>query len=214
MKHNLRYRFITIPNKLMADIRISVDDKQTEFNSVYDGGKSSALMLFPFIALQILKFNEVDENGRRSRQQWNPNDTLTMTRYNYPILIRELTAIMNDMKIPEMYSYTGSRLDVNVEAAEKARRVFMISNATLELVPIVIEQQDESRVEGIKMKFNNEQSVVALTLNELDSLLYQMNHTDIENLAINLYNRFASDGSVSDIDMNKQPIVDIQPKGL
>ena len=198
----------------MADIRISVDDKQTEFNSVYDGGKSSALMLFPFIALQILKFNEVDENGRRLRQQWNPNDTLTMTRYNYPILIRELTAIMNDMKIPEMYSYTGSRLDVNVEAAEKARRVFMISNATIELVPIVIEQQDESRVEGIKMKFNNEQSVVALTLNELDSLLYQMNHTDIENLAINLYNRFASDGSVADIDMNKQPIVDIQPKGL
>ena len=210
MKHNIRYRFLTIPNKLTADIRLTIEDRQTEYNSVYEGGRGTSITLFPFIALQILKPAEIDEMGNRKVVR-NPNDSITMTRFTYPIMIRELTAIANDMKIPTMYSYTGSRLDINNDEAEKARRVFMIGTTTLELIPIIIEQQEDVRVEGIKMKFNNEQSVVGLTINELDSLIHQMNHTDLETLSMSLYNRFLM-GTPMPEPAYDRPIVDIQPK--
>lgn len=212
MKHSLKYRFLTIPNKLTADLRITVEDRQTEFNSAYDGGKSTSITLFPFITLQILKLGEVGDDGRRIRPQWNSNDSITMTRFTFPIMLRELTAIANDLKIPEMYSYTGTRLDINSEYAEKARRVFMIGNTTLELIPVIIEQGEDTRVEGIKMKFNNEQSTVGLTINELDSLISQMNHTDIEVLTMTIYNRYIM--GVPEVPERgyDRPIVDIQPK--
>lgn len=212
MKQTIRYRFLVIPTKLSAEIRITFDPSQSEYNSSYEGGTSTSISLFPFISITLTRPSEVDENGKFSRGQYNPNDTLTMTKFTLPIFIRELTAICNDMRIPEMYSYTGSRLDLNDTEAEKARRVFMIATTTLELVPVVIEQLDDTRVEGVKMKFNNEQSSVALTINELDALVYNLNHLDPDNLALQLYtSNTHKDTAKANVDKPK-PYVDIAPK--
>lgn len=213
MKHNIRYRWLTIPNKLAGEIRITIDDRTNGIiQSVYDGGKSTSYSIFPFITLQIIRPSEVDDTGKRIRAQWNPNDSLSLTKFNFPIMLRELTGIANDLKIPSMYSYTGRRLDLNPEEAEKVRRVFMIGNTTLELIPVVIEQLDDTRVEGIKMKFNNEQSSVGLTINELDSLITNMQNLDPDALAlimgINALNGVKSDQPNEPL----KPYVDIQPK--
>ena len=53
----------------------------------------------------------------------------------------------------KVHTYHGKRLELNEEVAAKIRRVFMIGNVTLELSAVVVVQQDESRVEGIKVKF-------------------------------------------------------------
>ena len=68
----------------------------------------------------------------------------------------------------------------------------MIGTVTLELTAVVITQQDESRVEGIKMKYNNEQSTVLLTLNDLRSLIFTLEHTDIDNVSMSLYKLFGN----------------------
>lgn len=212
MKQTIRYRFLTVPTKLSAEIRITFDPTQSEYVSSYEGGTSTSISLFPFISITLTRPSEVDENGKFTRGQYNPNDTLTMTKFTLPIFIRELTTICNDMRIPEMYTYTGSRLDLNNAEAEKARRVFMISTTTLELVPVVIEQLDDTRVEGVKMKFNNEQSSVALTINELDALIYNLNHLDADNLALKMYTSAINKNSAKPNAEKPKPYVDITPK--
>lgn len=212
MKQIIRYRFFSISGKMSGEVRISLDNKQVEYTSIYDSGSTTSLSLFPFITLSIIRPKEIDENGNRIASQWNPNDSLIMSKFTFPIFIREINAIYNDMKIPEMYSYTGSRLDINNKEAEKARRVFMIANTTVELIPVIIEQLDDTRIEGIKMKFNNEQSSIGLTINELDALVYNINHLDVDSLALQMYTNYANKNVYRNGINTTTPHVDITPK--
>ena len=41
MKQIVRYRYLTIPNKLTGEIRITVDDRAAEYSSAFDGGTST-----------------------------------------------------------------------------------------------------------------------------------------------------------------------------
>ena len=91
----------------------------------------------------------------------------------------------------------------------------MIGNVTLELSAVVIVQDDESRIEGIKMKFNNEQSSVLLTLNELTSLIYNLDHLDVDSVALMLYMNYITKPdkpTTFDSSSLQQPVVDILPK--
>ena len=212
MKQTVRYRFLTVPNKLYADVRVTVDEtSRAETKSTYDGGKSTSMILLPMINIQILKPLEIDENGRRFRPAISSNDSLGLTKFNLPAFISELKGIYNDMKIPDLYTYRGDRLDLNDKAAEKIRRAFIIGRTSIEFRAVVIEQPNETgsinRLEGIKMKFNNEESSVLLTLREIESMLWVFNHVDIDNIVLTMY--------LNLIDRNayeyKKPVVDIVP---
>lgn len=216
MKQIVRYRFMTIPNKLHADIRLTVDDdSRAELKSTYEGGKSTNLVLLPMINLQIVKPLESDANGRRFRPLPQLNDSIGLTKFNLPTFIMELKAIFNDMKTPDLYTYRGDRLDINEGLADKVRRAFIIGRTSIELRPIIIEQPNETgaidRIEGIKMKFNNESSIVYLTLREVESILWTFNHLDIDNLILNMYLSFIDRSSTSSYERSK-PVVDIVPK--
>lgn len=212
MKQIVRYRHLTIPGKLTSDIRIMVDDRGSEYHSNMNMNDSTSINLFPVINLSITRLGDVDENGNKIKAPWNPNDSLGMTKYNLPIFVDELYNIQQDMKIPELYTYHGKRLEINEEIASKIRRVFMIGNVTLELTAIVITQNDDSRLEGIKMKFNNEQSSVQLTLNELNSLIFNYKHIDIDSISLLLYLNYIKRPDVSSFDSLMKPEVDIIPK--
>lgn len=212
MKQIVRYRHLTIPGKLTSDIRIMVDDRGSEYHSNMNMNDSTSINLFPVINLSITRLGDVDENGNKIKAPWNPNDSLGMTKYNLPIFVDELYNIQQDMKIPELYTYHGKRLEINEEIASKIRRVFMIGNVTLELTAIVITQNDDSRLEGIKMKFNNEQSSVQLTLNELNSLIFNYKHIDIDSISLLLYLNYVKRPDVSSFDSLMKPEVDIIPK--
>ena len=214
MKQTVRYQILTVPGKLRSDVRIIVDDSRpAEFSSNYEGLNNS-LTLHPLVTLSIIRPSEVDENGTRVRAPWNPNDSLGMTKFSLPIFLKELAGINKDMEIPELYTYHGKRLEINEEAAAKIRRVFMIGTVTLELSAVVVTQADESRVEGIKMKFNNEQSSVILTLNELTSLLYNLQSVNVDSIAIALYMNYINrpDKPKTFQPGTFQPKVDIIPK--
>jgi hypothetical protein len=145
------------------------------------------LGLFPFVTVALTKQSETDENGNKVKSPWNPNDSLGMTRYTLPIFTRELNGIYQDLKTNNLYTYAGQRLELNEEVASKVRRVFMVGNTTVELSAVVILQPDESRVEGIKMKFNNEQSSVLLTLNDIEALTMALCNMDIDSVALLMY---------------------------
>lgn len=203
MKQIIRYRYLLINNKLSGDIRL-VMDKNPEYNSTYDGGISNNLTLYPIIGLSIIR-NEINEEGKRIKQTWNMNDHLSMTKFSLPIMIRELKCIEKDMFIPDLYQYNKNILELNTTKAELSRRVFIIGSTTLELSPVVLEE-DEKRLEGIKMKFNNESSVVGLTLNELRSLIYNLEHLDVDNICIQLFFHYNKTKST-----NVSNVVDIIP---
>lgn len=215
MKQIVKYRALTVANKLTIDIRITIDDRAAEYASAFDGNKSTSIMFYPLVTISLTKPPETDDNGNRIRAPWNPNDNLGMTKFNLPIFFEELSGIRHDMKIPELYTYHGKRLELNEEAAQKIRRVFMIGNMTLELsAVVVIKPEDDSRVEGIKMKFNNEQSSVLLTLNELDSLIYNIDHLDVDSIAFMMYLNYIQKPEKPTMftPATLTPTVDIKPK--
>lgn len=189
MKQMVRYRMLTITGKLSMEVRLTVND-QSAYVSMRDGAKYVSVNMSPVIGLSIIKPLEIDENGNRIRAPWNQNDHLTMTKYSLPILYEELYGIQQDMKRSDLYTYHGKRLEINESLAEKVRRVFMIGNTTIELSAVVIVQLDETRVEGIKMKFNKEPHSVLLTVNELNSLVFNLGHMDADAIALGMYQAF------------------------
>lgn len=218
MKQIVKYRILTIPTKVTLDLRITVDDRAAEYVSMFEGNKSTSITCYPVISLALLRPTETDENGQRIRAPWNPNDSIGMTKFSMPVFINELKTLKKDMEIPEMYTYHGKRLELNEALAAKARRVFMIGSTTIELSPVVlIKPEDESRIEGIKMKFNNEHSSVLLTLNEMEALLFNLDHTDVDSLSMILYlNYISKPGKQNNFDSSSLRVpsteVDIKPK--
>ena len=216
MKQIVKYRILNITGKLTMEIRLTVENNGGEYISMRDGNRYTNVNLSPVIGLSLLKASETDENGNKIAAPWNRNDHLSMTKYNLPILYEELHGIQQDMKKPELYKYQGNRLELNEGLAEEVRRVFMISQTTVELSAVVIVQPDETRVEGIKMKLNNEQSVVLLTLNELNSLVFNIDHIDVDNTALLMFNNFVKNAdsiNTTTTEFNfPLPAVDIVPK--
>lgn len=213
MKQVVTYNFGNIPGKLRASVRIIVDTKSVEYTSTFNGNSSTTLTLSPIINLGIVRASEIDENGNRARAPWNINDNLSMTKYTLPIFIEELKEMKAKMKTSELYTYQGKRLEINEEKAEEVRSPFMIGSMTVELSAVVI-TQDESRMEGVKMKFNNEQSSVLLTLNDLTSLIHIMSTIDIDSIAMLMYlNYISKPDKPKTFDASSfQTQIDIAPK--
>lgn len=215
MKKILKYRFMTIPKKLAGDIRVTIDDRSPEYRSNYDSGETISLRLMPFITLSIVRPATQDDEGRTVRAPFNLNDSLGMTKFNLPIFIDNLGSIREAMKTPNLYTYQGQRLEINDKSAEVARRVFTIGSTVIEMIPVVIEIDESNKVEGIKVKFNNEGSSFTLTLNEMTSLYWNLNHIEIDDTAISMYKTYiTSSSATTTINTPKQyqPIVDISPK--
>lgn len=187
MKRYVRYQSSVVPKKLRVEVRITVDDRGVEYTSEFDGNVSTNISFFPIVTLTIQRQGEIDDNGNKTKAPWNPNDSLGMSRFNMPLLVNALKRISKNMERKELYTYQGSRLELNEKLAEDIRDVFMIGNITVELSAVVIIQPDDSRIEGIKMKFNNEQSSVLLTLNELEILTYNLDHMDVDSIALLIY---------------------------
>lgn len=213
MKQYLKFQSLVIAGKLRTEIRIMLDNKSPEFISNKEDTRSVILSLFPTICISLTKPLERGEDGKVIPAVWNPNDSLSMTKYNFPIFLEELIGMKNDMKTPDLYVYTGKRLELNEDAAAKIRRVFMIGSVTVEFSAVVIVQPDDTRVEGIKMKFNNEQSSVFLTLNEISSLAFNLSHMDIDSISLAMYLNYANKpNKTTSFDSSSLPKVDIIPK--
>lgn len=191
MKQSLKYNMLTIPNKLKVDIKILLDDKGAEYIS--DDNEFFSLSIYPLIIISIVRPFIVNEDGLKKKPTWNPNDSLILTKYNFPLLIRELEEIQKDLKIRELFSYVGDRLELNEDLADKIIRKIKLGNNAIELTPIII-SKEEGRIEGIKLKINNEDSVIKLSINDLDSLIYNLKHMDIESISFMLYNKYNRKG--------------------
>ena len=186
MKQVVRYHFLSIPKKVRCDLRLTLDDRNGVNNSEFEGNSYTNFHIYPLITVSIIREGTTDETGAFVKAPWNANDNLGLTKFTLPIFIRELGAIKNDMAIPELYSYQSNRLELNEAAAAKVRKAFMVGTNAVEFSPVVIDQE-ETKLEGIKVKFNNEDSVVYLTLNEVESLYYNLYHLDIDNTVLMLY---------------------------
>jgi hypothetical protein len=214
MRQTVRYLVLIIPSKLRVDVRLSVDEEHNpEYRSTSENGdKNVSLSMFPFVGISIMRPGEIGEDGRRIRAPWNPNDHLTLTKFTLPIFIHRLKEIQANLRIKELYKYQGKRLELDEEIAKDVRLAFMIGQSAVELTPVVIVQDDDSRVEGIKMKFNNEQSHVLLTLNELYSLYHNLTYIDVDIIALNIYNSYISRNGSSSFNSNR--IVTAQKKDI
>lgn len=212
MKNIVRYRALTVPGKLIGELRLTIEDGRSspEYSSVFEGGRSTNLALFPVLSINIIRSPEIDEIGNKVRAPWNINDSITMTKFTLPIFLNEIKTLYEEIKKPEMYSYHGDRLELNEKLANEVRHVFMIGNTTLELIPVVIDNKG-TLVEGIKMKFNNEKSSVLLTINEYISFIFLIEHVNMDDIALNLYFNFMRKIAIEE-PKNETPRVEVDIK--
>ena len=214
MKNNVKYQLLLISGKLRLFVSVKTDSKTSaEYHSIVNDIDFTNITLYPSLGISLIKTQEMDENGLKKKGLWNPNDTVQMNSDKYPFFLEELVKIQTSLKNPNMYTYVGKRLELNNELAEKARIVFDIPGVKIELVPVVIIQPDETQLEGIKMKFNNENSSVLLTLNELEVLRFKIKKIDIDILALMMYQyyiRLVKENS----PLLTSPVIDIVPKNL
>lgn len=189
-RENIRYTFITIPEKLKGTIRLSIDMAAAEYRSFGDYANTTAISIFPYIDLQILRPMVFDEaTGRNVRPKTGDRgDWLPMNKFNFPMFCREFGEACDSLKIREMYAYTGTRLDLNDALAETHKRSFKIGDYAVEIIPTILETEQE-RLEGLRITINSEPHSVSLTLNEITSLRWSLEHLDVDNLALTLYNR-------------------------
>ena len=190
MKRSMKYNLLVVPNKIKIDEKIILDD-QMPAEYISAGSDIASISLFPLIAISITRPFEIDEDGIKKRPPWNPNDNLPLTKFTFPIFVRELKELCSDLRIKELYHYSGgNRLELNEDLAEKVTKTFKVGNNSVQLKPVVIALPDDSRVEGAKLKINNEDSVVLLTVNELDSVLFTLTHTAVDQIALVLFERY------------------------
>lgn len=213
MKQIVRYRYLTVPNKMFVEVRITVDENsRVETKNAFDTGTSTNLMFLPMINVQLLKPAQVDETGRKFRPIPSQQDSIGLTKFTYPIFLTELKEIYDGMKTQDVFVYTGDRLDLNAKVADNIRRAFMIGRNAIEFSATVIEQQTESgdieRLEGIKIKFNNEDSTVLLTVREVESLIWLLNKADIDSIVFTMYLNFIDRRNNYN---HSKPVVDIKP---
>lgn len=188
-RENIRYTFFSIPDKLRGTIRLSVDMVSAEFHTSGDYGSSTSISLFPYIDLNIQRPMVYDEGtGRRVRARTDMGDWLPMNRFNFPTFCREFKEACKSLEIREMYAYTGDRLDLNEALAETHKRTFKIGDYTIEIIPTLLETEKE-RLEGLRLTINSEPHSVSLTLNELNSMMWAIDHLDIDSISLALYAR-------------------------
>lgn len=191
MIQNVRYRYMTIPSKLTGDIHLRIDDKSRDFRQVLgDDVSNISIQLLPIINVNITRPLEKDADGLYIKRAWNPNDSLGMTKYQLAIFIDNWKKIYNDMKIPSLYIYTGDQLDLNEKEAKNVRRVFTAGSQVVELMPIVIYDENKKAKEGIKMKINDENSTVHLSLDESLGLITIVNNLDVDTITLMMYNNY------------------------
>lgn len=190
MKKSMKFSILSIPGKIKIDLRVVDND---EISSEYIGVNNDlvSLVLYPLVIVSIVRPYELSDDGIKRKGVWNPNDSLPLTKYNVGVFLKELKEINNDMKIKELYNYFNERLELNEDVGEKIVRKFKVGNNCVELTPVVISLLDDSRVEGVKLKINNEESTVLLTLNDLEAVIYVLDHLDINTIAFMLFNRYS-----------------------
>ena len=211
MRQIVRYRFMTIPNKLVGEMRITVDERSAEYTANFDGGKATNISLFPVINLQMLQPADTSDSlSVYGKTGWDMNASIGLTKFTFPIFLEELKAINRGLRKPDLYVYHGTRLELNSREAEKARRVFMIGNTTVEFSPVVIDTA-ENKLEGVKIKFNNEKASILLTVNELNVLLYNLTALNIDLLAFTMYLNYVTKGDNYHMAKPRR-LVDIAPK--
>lgn len=197
MKKSMKFSILSIPGKIKIDLRVVVDDVMIN-EYVSANNDLMSLVLYPLIIVSIIRPYEVSDDGIRRKGPWNPNDSLPLTKYNVGVFLKELKEINNDMKIKELYNYFNDRLELNEDVGEKIVRKFKVGNNYVELSPVVISLLDDSRVEGVKLKINNEESTVLLTLNDVEAVIYALDHLSIDVISFMLFNRYAKGNVVND----------------
>ena len=179
---------MNIPGKLKCEIRVTINTEGTmRTESTYSSANSEGytLNLAPLYQITIIRRNDSESGVPPVR---NMSDSISLTKYHMSIFLDNLTAVYNGLKIPSMYGYdAGNKLQLNEVEATKIIKIFKVWNTAIEMAPVVILNSDDTRMEGIKLMFSNEESMVLLTLTDIEALMFGMNNADMDAVAIGLF---------------------------
>lgn len=195
MKQRVNYQVLLLKNKLRIYLTTTIDTmKSPIYTSNNDKGSTTGITVYPSVEIRLIKFIE-DDTGRRIPKPWDIQDVVSLDKRDIAIFVNEFKQMMDKMKTPDLYVYTGNRLELNEKIAAKNRQVFKAWTSTVELSAVVVIDEDDKRVEGIKMKFMNEDHSVLLTLNDMESLYYNLSRLDIDTLCLLMYLNFMNNPS-------------------
>lgn len=135
---------------------------------------------YPFITIDIM--------GRLEKyEEWNANFSVTMNRKDLFMLILSLKGIYKKFSEDKdlFYYNEQNELVVNGVRADNAKVVISVGNKTLWFQPCVVtNEEDKVSYEGLFMVINSPDYYTYLTYVELEYLIYELSHIDMNSLSL------------------------------
>lgn len=193
MKTTIVYHVLTVPKKLRMEIKLILDnDRSSEYINSSTDGTFATVRLYPMITLSIVREIQRDESGMIIKQPFVLSDTLSMSRYTLAVFKSEFEDLYRLMKEKDVYTYHGKRLELNEKIADEIKKLFQLSKTVVEITPTLLISPDDidQKIEGVKLKFNNEASSVLLSINDMTALVETMNNISIDTITTWMYKEY------------------------
>lgn len=150
----------------------------------WSGNQYLTFKIYPYY---ILRFIHPDEH----EEKYNRNRTQTINRFDSFHFIMQGKELLKKFKETEdLFSYLDNQLVVNKQRAKEISTIVNLKDGRkLLLQPIVVpDKETRSEFEGIAIFSNSLDTYSLLTYDEFQFLLYTMEKTDLDNLAMQMIN--------------------------
>ena len=165
------------------------DDKKYNYNNklinkfTLDGSTYLRVTPRPFITLDIS--NKKEEN-------WSTNLFVNLNKISLYSFNRALSKMISQYKeIKDLYYYRNNKLVLNNEIASKIYKdVVATNNKRIRLLPAVVpdDSDPEKFYEGCIFCINSYDNFAYLSYSEMEFLLFELTHLDIDSLSMQLIN--------------------------
>lgn len=176
--------------KLKITFNIIINDENDnksgsrEFSTInrfkYGGNLYTNIMLSPFISLDISKLKDRMDG-------YNSSLRINFGRFQFPILLKTLSDILDGFKIPNLYYTANGMLYLDEKNIPKYNHVIKGSNnkSILANYSVVIGEHNE-QYEGVVLCFNSVDNFCTLSYSELIALVEVLRGINMEALSLSL----------------------------
>lgn len=188
MKASIELASISKSFKLRFSLIVKDDEnnkRQFELINKFNFGGNDYIKIRPYPFLTIDISSSMDK-----KNEWSSNQSFNMNKKDLFFMIQNLKRLMkNFVTHKDLFYYDNNKLVVNKELADELKEVFVSSNKTILMQACVVTAEDnESVYEGMFLSINSVDYFSYLTYSEMEYLLYELEHVNMTQLAIDLIN--------------------------
>lgn len=136
----------------------------------------------PFITIDISSKND---------EAWSTNQMVNLNKISLFSFIRALSSLIKEFKsVTDLFYYQNDKLTLNNQYLRQTTKDVIASNKHIRMQPCVVPDDEVQNkfYEGCVLCINTYDNFCYLTYSEMEYLLYELTHIDINQLSLQLLN--------------------------